>query len=194
MKAALLVAPLFTLGHISLVTGGLTQTATLLLLLSGLCVPFRALQGWVYNRTGSLLVVGALHAAGNAAALGSVAGAGLIPRLYGGGEGQSLLAFAAIGLVVIASTKARLGGRSGSTLGDLTAAPTAGHVTGPVSGRSNGAPHRGRVGIEADAEPIGLTGQSNANATSEGGPGPANQVSMHLSTGGDEHHNNVQRS
>jgi hypothetical protein len=177
MKAALLVAPLFTLGHISLVTGGLTQTATLLLLLSGLCVPFRALQGWVYNRTGILLVVGALHAAGNAAALGgSVAGAGLIPRLYGGGEGQSLLAFAAIGLVVIASTKARLGGRSGGTLGDLSAAPTAGHVTGPVSGRSNGAPHRGRVGIEADAEPIGLTGQSNANATSKGGPGPAHRV------------------
>ena len=109
MRAALLAAPLFALGHISLVTGGLGEAATVMLLLSGLCVPFRALQGWVYDRTGSLLVVGALHAAGNAAALGSIAGAGLVPRLYGG-QGQSGLAFAVIGLVVIAVTKARLGG------------------------------------------------------------------------------------
>ena len=110
MRAALLVAPLFALGHISLLTGGLGQAATLLLLLTALGVPFRALQGWVYNRTGSLLIVGAIHAAGNAAALGSIAGAGLIPRLYGG-EGQSLLAFALIGLLVITLTKARLGGK-----------------------------------------------------------------------------------
>jgi membrane protease YdiL (CAAX protease family) len=109
MRAALIVAPLFSLGHISLVVDGLGRTVTTMLVLSLLCVPFRALQGWLYNRTGSLLIVGALHAAGNAAALGSLAGAGLVPRLYGT-EGQSLLAFAVIGLVVVVLTRGQLGG------------------------------------------------------------------------------------
>lgn len=65
MHAALLVAPLFIPGHSSLVAGIPRQMATFLLVLGVLCVPLRALQGWLYHRTGSLLVVGALHAAGN---------------------------------------------------------------------------------------------------------------------------------
>jgi uncharacterized protein len=78
------------------------QTAVLLTVLVAVSIAFQFLQGWVHERTGSLLVVGLVHAAGNAAAVGSVLGAGLLPRLYGE-DGQSGLAFALIGLVVLAA-------------------------------------------------------------------------------------------
>jgi hypothetical protein len=72
----------------------------------------------VYNRTGSLLIVGLLHAAGNAAAVGSGFGDPLLERLY---ENQSVglmhvLGTGLVGLAVIAATRARLGyqGDSGS--------------------------------------------------------------------------------
>ncbi len=95
----------FALGHAALVAGAPpAQAAVLLLLLVAVAVPFRVLQGWVHERTGSLLVVGLVHAAGNAAAVGSVLGAGMLPRLYGA-DGQSGLAFALLGLVVLVTVR-----------------------------------------------------------------------------------------
>lgn len=110
MRAAAAGAPLFALGHISLIAGeGLQSGAAFMLLMLVLAVPFRALQAWVYNRTQSLALPGLLHAAGNAAAIGSIATSGMIPRLYSE-DGQSVLVFCAIGLVVMAATRCRLGG------------------------------------------------------------------------------------
>jgi membrane protease YdiL (CAAX protease family) len=93
-------------------------------------IPFRALQGWVYNRTGSLLVVGFVHAAGNAAGAGSgfAGGSGLLPRIYDEplvGSMQTL-ASAVLGLLVLAVTRARLGRRDRA---DDVAAPSAAAAT-----------------------------------------------------------------
>ena len=97
----------FALGHAALVVpGSPMQAVGLLLLLVALSIPFRYLQGWVHERTGSLLIAGLVHAAGNATAVSSVLGAGLLPRLYGV-DGQSGLAFALLGLVVLAATTRR---------------------------------------------------------------------------------------
>lgn len=102
VAGAALTGVLFGLGHVSLVAGAPpSQAAVLLLLLVAVGVPFRVLQGWVLRRTGSLFVVGLVHAAGNAPAVATVLGAGLLPRLYGE-DGQSGLAFALLGLVVLA--------------------------------------------------------------------------------------------
>ena len=46
-----------------------------------IAIPFRALTAWMYNRTGSLFLVGLLHAVGDATTNGSFA-AGFLPRLY----------------------------------------------------------------------------------------------------------------
>ena len=97
----------FALGHVALVVAGSpAQAGALLLLLVVVSIPFRYLQGWVHERTGSLLLVGLVHAAGNATAVGSVLGAGLLPRLYGV-DGQSGIAFALLGVVVLAATAGR---------------------------------------------------------------------------------------
>jgi membrane protease YdiL (CAAX protease family) len=107
VATAALTGVLFALGHVSLVAGGPpVEVAVLMALLVAVSIPFRFLQGWVHERSGSLLVVGLVHAAGNAAAVGSLLGAGLLPRLYGE-DGQSGLAFALLGLVVLAATVGR---------------------------------------------------------------------------------------
>jgi membrane protease YdiL (CAAX protease family) len=64
----------FTLQHLPLfVQNGLVNVAGLVFLAAFivLSVPFRALTGWLYNRTGSLFLVGLLHAAGDATTNGS---------------------------------------------------------------------------------------------------------------------------
>lgn len=72
MRAAVLTAPLFALQHVALVVGNSGLLAVLLMLmLIVLAIPFRAVTAWTYNRTGSLFIVGFIHAAGNAAAAGS---------------------------------------------------------------------------------------------------------------------------
>lgn len=112
MRAALIVGPLFALQHISLVVGQGTTGLLLLGVLAVLAIPFRALTAWIYNRTGSLFVVGLVHAAGNATAGGSGFGAGFLPRLYpdAGSVGlMHLLAFAVIGIVLMVATRGRLG-------------------------------------------------------------------------------------
>lgn len=112
MRAAVLTGVAFAAGHISLVLGGgPSATITLMALLLTVSIPFRALAAWIYNRTGSLLLVGVVHAAGNAVAVGSVLGAGLLPRLYGNdsSSGLAIPVLAVIGLAVIVATRARLG-------------------------------------------------------------------------------------
>jgi membrane protease YdiL (CAAX protease family) len=114
-RAALAAGLLFALQHVSLaVAGGWSTGALLMGLLILLTIPFRFLTGWTYNRTGSLFVVGLVHAMGNAVAGGSGFGAGFLPRLYPE-QGMlvglvHLVAFALVGLVVLAATRGRLGG------------------------------------------------------------------------------------
>ncbi len=114
LKAALLTAPLFALQHVSLAAGGsLAVTVLIMLLFTALSIPFRLVNGWAYNRTGSLFLVGLMHAAGNAAATGSGFQDGFLAHAYPG-SGLALtahhLAFAALGLLVAVATRGRLGG------------------------------------------------------------------------------------
>jgi membrane protease YdiL (CAAX protease family) len=111
LRAALLAAPLFLLQHLPLQSGSGGELALFLLLGTVLMLPFRALLGWVYTRTGGLFLVGLLHAASNATASGAGFGPGLLPRLYPGEGTESLhvLATALLGLAVLALTRGRLG-------------------------------------------------------------------------------------
>src|SRR5438477_167949 len=113
LPVVVITAVLFALQHLPLfVQTGLMNVAGLVFLAAFivLAIPFRALTGWLYNRTGSVFLVGLLHAAGDATTSGSF-DTGFLPRLYDN-DGISffhMLAFALIGLVVIAATRARLG-------------------------------------------------------------------------------------
>ncbi len=110
VRAALATGPLFALQHASLAYGN--GWLAVLLFITATAIPFRFLQGWVSNRTGSLFVVGLVHAAGNATTDGSgFAGTGFLPRLYPEETvgPVHLVASAAVGLVVLAVTRARLG-------------------------------------------------------------------------------------
>jgi membrane protease YdiL (CAAX protease family) len=112
-RAALATGPLFALQHASLAVGnGVVGGLTVLLFVTAMAIPFRFLQGWVANRTTSLFLVGLVHAAGNATTDGSgFVGSGLLPRLFPGGTvgPVHLVASAALGLVVLAVTRGRLG-------------------------------------------------------------------------------------
>jgi uncharacterized protein len=113
LRAALLTAPLFALGHVSLAVAAGGIGAVMLLVLVVLVIPFRMLTGWAYNRTGSLFLVGLVHAVGNGVAGGSGFAPGFLPRLYPDDPLVigfiHLLAFAVIGLVALAVTRGRLG-------------------------------------------------------------------------------------
>jgi membrane protease YdiL (CAAX protease family) len=67
LAAAALTAPLFALIHLPILLAPLGVTAGLvsLLVLTVFAVPFRILVGWLYNRTGSLIIVAVFHAAFN---------------------------------------------------------------------------------------------------------------------------------
>jgi uncharacterized protein len=111
--AAVVTAVLFALQHLPLfVENGLVNAAGLVFLAAFIviAIPFRALTAWMYNRTGSLFLVGLLHAIGDATTNGSFAD-GFLPRLYDNADVGFLhmLALALIGVVVIAATRARLG-------------------------------------------------------------------------------------
>jgi uncharacterized protein len=120
-RAAVLTGLLFALQHVSLAARqGLVAGAIALVLLAVMVVPYRFLTGWAWNRTGNLLLLGLLHAAGNAAAAGSGFGdGGVLRRLYpddGATAGSlHLVAFALVGLVVLAATRGRLGLRRTSS-------------------------------------------------------------------------------
>lgn len=113
VMAAVITGILFALQHIALVAGvDLVSAVVLMLLLVVLAVPFRFLTGWVYNRTSSLFLVGLLHAMGNAVTGGSGFHPGLLARLYPEQQVATmahLFAFFALGLVVLAVTRGRLG-------------------------------------------------------------------------------------
>ena len=112
-RAALLAGPLFALQHVSAVADAtLGEAVFLMVVLAVLATPYRFVTGWVYNRTGSLLLVGLLHAAGNAAATGSGFLPGFVRRLYP--ESQlagiaHLVVFAVVGIVVVIATRGQLG-------------------------------------------------------------------------------------
>jgi len=128
MRAAALTAPLFALQHVPLVVGQpLAIGVGLIVFLALVAIPGRALMAWTYNSTGSLFLVGVLHAAGKAAAGSSGFADGLLPRLYPDTDFvglMHLLAFALIGVAVIAATRGRLA---------LTSRRTADRRPAPVS-------------------------------------------------------------
>jgi uncharacterized protein len=102
MRAVLIATPFFALEHASLAFADRTLADGLvyLLVLTAAVVPVRAFLAWVYNRTGSLAVVGLTHAALNA-------GAALAPLFTGPVDG--VLPLVVLGLVVIVATRGRLG-------------------------------------------------------------------------------------
>lgn len=116
LLAALTVAPLFALQHSSLVAGhSLMAGVVMLVLLAALAVPFRFALGWAYNRTGSLFLVGLLHAAGNATTGGDGFNAGYLRNLYPHDTNVTmahLIAMFLLGLLVVIATRGRLGHRS----------------------------------------------------------------------------------
>jgi membrane protease YdiL (CAAX protease family) len=114
--AAVLTGVMFALQHISLVVrGDLVSAIVLMTLTLVLVIPFRFLTAWVYNRTGSLFLVGLLHGMGNAVATGSGFHPGLLAHLY---PDQTLavlahlVAFLLLGVGVLAATRGRLGRRT----------------------------------------------------------------------------------
>ncbi len=111
MRAAAMTSVVFALQHLPMQSGTPTELGLYVLLATAVMLPFRSLMAWVYNRTGSLLLVGLAHAAGNAAAVGSGFGDPFLRYLY---PDQNVgvthvLGIALIGLLVIAGTRARLG-------------------------------------------------------------------------------------
>lgn len=121
MLAAVITAVFFALQHVPLfVVEGLGFEIFLLFFV--LTIPFRALIAWVYNRSGSLLVVGLVHAAGDALVAGSLNGVGLLPRLYDGSDVgfYTVLPNVVIGVVVIAATRGRLGLPRRTASGDIS--------------------------------------------------------------------------
>jgi uncharacterized protein len=112
MVVALLTAPLFALQHTPLVLMGnsLLGAAVVMTALVVLAVPFRSVMGWIFNRTGSLFLVGLAHACGNAVVTSTVVGDAFLPDLYGRNLGPvHLFSFAVIGVAVVAATHGRLG-------------------------------------------------------------------------------------
>jgi len=112
--AALIVAPFFALQHISLAVGNPLPVAVLVITgLAVVMIPYRMLTGWMWNRTGSLLLLGFLHAAGNAAGPGSGFDGGLLRKLYPADLMTAgllhLLAYAVVGIAVLVATRGRLG-------------------------------------------------------------------------------------
>ncbi len=106
MLAATITAAFFTLQHLPLFMDNGAGLVVILPMFLALAIPFRALTGWMYNRTGALFLIGLLHAVGDAT------GSGLLPRLYPDSHDGSLIAMLAqalIGLAVIVATRARLG-------------------------------------------------------------------------------------
>jgi len=113
--AALITGPLFALQHIALMVDNPPLIAVLLLVfLAIMATSYRFLTGWLFNRTGSLFLLGLLHAGGNATAAGSGFDTDSLLRHLYPAHAEAvgvfhLLAFFAIGLVVLAVTKGRLG-------------------------------------------------------------------------------------
>ena len=119
--AALITGVLFAIYHVSLVIGGGATGAMLLGILLVTALGFRMFMAWVFNRTGSLFLVGLLHAVSNgmAAGAGFGFGAGFVPTLYPDGGFVAalihLMTYALIGVALLIATRGRLGRRSAVT-------------------------------------------------------------------------------
>ena len=114
LRGAALTAPLFALQHISLYLGGGAATAALILVLATLVMFFfRAFNAWLYNSSGSLFLVGLVHATGNAVAPGNGFAAGYLRQLYTTDTELAgvlhTLAFALLAILLIVATRGRLG-------------------------------------------------------------------------------------
>lgn len=138
MRAAVLTAPLFALQHVSLVVDNSLVGAIIVMVgVSVLAVPFRFLVGTAYNTTGSLFLVGLIHAIGNGMTGGSNFGAeGLLPRLYSGDVEligvMHQLGSAVIGIAFVLATRGRLGyRRNGRSAAPRLPAPTTGEELDP---------------------------------------------------------------
>jgi membrane protease YdiL (CAAX protease family) len=103
MKAVLITTPFFALQHLfiafesSPLEGAVTFAA-----LTVVIVFIRALLAWIYNRTGSIALVGLTHASTNAVSFS------FMPLLYKQ-NGQGALVLLLLGLAVIVATRGRLG-------------------------------------------------------------------------------------
>jgi len=130
MRAAVFTGPLFALQHVSLVVDNSLAGAVIVMVgVSVLAIPFRALVGTAYNTTGSLFLVGLIHAIGNGMTGGSNVGAeGFLPRLYIGDPEligvMHQLGSAVIGIALVLATRGRLGfRRSGCSAAPRLPAP-----------------------------------------------------------------------
>jgi uncharacterized protein len=112
MRAVLFTALFFTFQHITLILG---SGAALLLFPFFLitAIGFRSLMGWMFNRTGSLFIVGLTHAASNGITGGSgLFGDGFIKTMWPNDDFATvthLVAALIIGVVVMIATRGRLG-------------------------------------------------------------------------------------
>ncbi len=106
----ILTAGLFTLQHVPLFLDNGPAVFIILPIFFLVAIPFRALTAWMYNRTGSLFLVGLLHAVSDGTGSGGF-DAGFLPRLYDSGDVALFanLAVVPLGLLVIAATRMRLG-------------------------------------------------------------------------------------
>jgi membrane protease YdiL (CAAX protease family) len=104
VMAAVISAALFALQHLPIAAANGLAGVIVLFVVFVLAIPFRATLAWMYNRTGSLLVVGIFHAACDATGSGSF-GPGLLAQWYaaGGTSFAAMLAAAAIGVIVLIS-------------------------------------------------------------------------------------------
>jgi membrane protease YdiL (CAAX protease family) len=113
LLGAVLTAPLFAFQHVAMVAdGGPVLGAILMAALVILVIPYRIVTGFAWNRTGSLFLLGLVHAAGNAAAAGSGFDGGVLRHLYPDNMlvgSLHLLAFALVGLLILAVAKGRIG-------------------------------------------------------------------------------------
>lgn len=103
VRGVLLTTPLFALEHVFLTLGrSLGDGLVLMGLLTVLVFFVRAGFGWVHRQTGSLALVGLVHAASNAAVLG------MATRLYAG-PADSVVALAAFGIPALLLSRGRPG-------------------------------------------------------------------------------------
>ena len=108
LAAAAITAPLFALIHLPILLASLGVTAGLIsvLVLMAFAVPFRMLAGWLYNRTGSVIIVALLHAAFNGSYVSGILVKGTVhlqPVVF------TLIGTAVLGGWVAWRTRGRLG-------------------------------------------------------------------------------------
>ena len=112
MRAVMFTALFFTFQHITLIIGSGSAVVLFPFFLIT-AFGFRGLMGWVFNRTGSLFIVGLTHAASNAATGGSgLFGEGFIGTMWPSEDFATVMHLVAaliIGVGVMIATRGHLG-------------------------------------------------------------------------------------